>query len=474
MARPTPLSGFPEWLPAQRVVEQHVLDTLRRTFELHGFAGIETRAVEPLDQLLRKGETSKEIYVLRRLQEDDAAAREGRESDRALGLHFDLTVPFARFVLENAGHLHFPFRRYQIQKVWRGERPQEGRFREFYQADVDVVGARELPAHFEVELPLVMADAFAALADVGVPPVQILVNNRRVMEGFARGIGLDDVEAVLRSVDKLAKIGPDAVTELLAAEAGASVEQAGALLELAALKGADAAVVDRVRGLAVRHGAANGLLDQGLAELGAVLEAAASRAPGRVVADLAIARGLDYYTGSVYESVLEGHEDLGSICSGGRYDALASDGSTTYPGVGLSIGVSRLVSRLLSAGLVLATRGVPSAVVVAVTSEDTRAESDAVAAALRARGIPVEVAPAAAKFGKQIRYADRRGIPFVWFPASSAAVGNDPGAGEERPTGHQVKDIRSGEQVPADPQTWEPPAADHFPRVVAGGSEASA
>lgn len=463
MARPTPLSGFPEWLPAERIVEQHVLDTLRRTFELHGFAGIETRAVEPLDQLLRKGETSKEIYVLRRLQEEEAepAARGHREAERGLGLHFDLTVPFARYVLENAGHLQFPFRRYQIQKVWRGERPQDGRFREFVQADVDVVGAGELPAHYEVELPLVMADAFAALADVGVPPVRILVNNRRVMEGFARGLGLEDVDAVLRSVDKLAKVGPDAVAALLASDAGATPAQAAAMLELAGTRGGDAGVVDRVRELATRHGAASDLLDDGLAELGALLETAVARAPGRVVADLAIARGLDYYTGSVYESVLVGHEDLGSICSGGRYDALASDGATSYPGVGLSIGVSRLVSRLLSAGLVRATRAVPSAVVVAVTSEETRAESEAVAAGLRARGIPVEVAPSAAKFGKQIRYADRRGVPFVWFPASSA--GDD-----AEGAGHQVKDIRSGEQVAADVASWEPPAEDRLPRVVPG------
>ena len=175
---------------------------------------------------------------------------------------------------------------------------------------------------------------------------------------------------------------------------------------------------------------------------------------------VAIARGLDYYTGSVYESVLVGHEDLGSICSGGRYDALASDGATSYPGVGLSIGVSRLVSRLLSAGLVQATRAVPSVVVVAVTSEDTRGESEAVAAGLRARGIPVEVAPSAAKFGKQIRYADRRGVPFVWFPASATAEG---GVATD-----QVKDIRSGEQVAADVASWEPPAQDLFPRVVPG------
>ncbi len=457
MARPTPLSGFPEWLPEGRLVEQHVLDTLRRTFELHGFAGIETRAVEPLDQLLRKGETSKEVYVLRRLQED-ADAPEDR--DKQLGLHFDLTVPFARYVLENAGHLAFPFRRFQIQKVWRGERPQDGRFREFVQADIDVVGAGELPYHLEVELPLVMAAAFAELASIGLPPVQILVNNRRVVEGFTQGLGLGDVEVVLRSVDKLDKIGPDAVRDLLMAEAGATVAQSGAVLALAAIRGADVGVVDRVRALAEEHGAVTDLLEQGLAELGALVAAASERAPGTVVADLKIARGLDYYTGSVYESVLVGHEQLGSICSGGRYDTLASDGKTTYPGVGLSIGVSRLVSRLLGAGLVRATRSVPSAVVVAVTSEETRPVSDAVAASLRARGIPVEVAPAAAKFGKQIKYADRRGVPFVWFPAD----------GSTGPDGalrvHEVKDIRSGEQVAADPTTWEPSADDWWPRVV--------
>src|SRR3954462_12233852 len=155
MARPTPLSGFPEWLPDGRIVEQHVIDTLRRTFELHGFAGIETRAVEPMDQLLRKGETSKEVYVLRRLQETDAAA------DSGMGLHFDLTVPFARYVLENAGKLEFPFRRYQIQKAWRGERPQEGRYREFAQADIAGVDGGQLPFHYEVKIAGVMAGASA-------------------------------------------------------------------------------------------------------------------------------------------------------------------------------------------------------------------------------------------------------------------------------------------------------------------------
>ncbi|WP_069387668.1 histidine--tRNA ligase [Cellulosimicrobium cellulans] len=460
MARPTPLSGFPEWLPDGRVVEQHVLDTLRRTFELHGFAGIETRAVEPLEQLLRKGETSKEVYVLRRLQEEAGEgddARTGRP-DKQLGLHFDLTVPFARYVLENAGHLAFPFKRYQIQKVWRGERPQDGRFREFAQADIDVVGAGELPYHFEVELPLVMAEALGALRDIGLPEVRVLVNNRRVAEGFYRGLGLDAVDEVLRQIDKLDKIGPEKVAALLVSEAGATPEQADACLALAAIHGSDVTVVERVRALAAERGVTSDLMEAGLAELAAIVEAASVRAPGVVVADLKIARGLDYYTGSVYETVLVGHEQLGSICSGGRYDTLASDGATTYPGVGLSIGVSRLVSRLLSAGLVRATRSVPSAVVVAVTTEDARPASDAVATALRARGIPVEVAPSAAKFGKQIRHADRRGIPFVWFPGGT---GDD---GEPKPD--QVKDIRSGEQVDADPATWEPPAEDWWPRAV--------
>lgn len=456
MARPTPLSGFPEWLPDGRIVEQHVLDVLRRTFELHGFAGIETRAVEPLDQLLRKGETSKEVYVLRRLQEEAGAAGDDRAGQ--LGLHFDLTVPFARYVLENAGHLAFPFRRYQIQKVWRGERPQDGRFREFVQADIDVVAAGELAYHYEVELPLVMAEALGALGSIGVPPVRILVNNRKVAEGFYRGLGLDDVDGVLRSIDKLDKIGADAVAELLVAETGATAEQAAACLALAAISGDDDGVITRVRDLATAHAVTSELLEEGLGELGTLMRAAATRAPGVVVADLKIARGLDYYTGSVYETLLVGHEQLGSICSGGRYDTLASDGTTTYPGVGLSIGVSRLVSRLLTGGLVRATRSVPSAVLVAVTSEDLRPASDAVATALRVRGIPVEVAPSAAKFGKQIRHADRRGIPFVWFVGAPDEDGT--------PTADQVKDIRSGDQQAADAATWEPSSDDWWPRVV--------
>src|SRR3954468_20079944 len=271
MARPASVSGFPEWLPAQRIVEQHVLDTLRRTFELWGLSSIETRAVEPLEQLLAKGEVEKEVYLLRRLHADPS---DSADDGRQLALHFDLTVPLARYVLENAAQLQFPFRRYQIQKVWRGERPQEGRYREFTQADVDVIGNAELPFHYEVELPLVMADALSALRPIGLPAFTIQVNNRKVAEGFYRGLGLDDVAAVLRTVDKLDKIGPERVLRALVDEAGADADQARACLALAEIRAADASFADRVRALAVQHRVEHPLLDEGLLELARVVEAA--------------------------------------------------------------------------------------------------------------------------------------------------------------------------------------------------------
>ena len=441
MSRPKPLSGFPEFLPAARIVEQRVLASLAGTFELHGFASIETRALEPMSQLARKGEIDKEIYVVRRLQ----AERHGGGSDAdELGLHFDLTVPFARYVLENSGHLNFPLRRYQLQKVWRGERPQEGRYREFLQADIDVVGQDTLAAHHDVEVARVILEALERLhTDFGVPPVLMRVNNRRLAEGFYRGLGIKDHMAVLQRVDKLDKIGPAAVAELLTGELGLSAAVAEACLGLATISSADDSFVERVRALGVQHE----LLDEGLEQLAEVVRAGQAAVPGRIVADLKIARGLDYYTGTVYETELQGYESLGSVCSGGRYDSLASDGRTTYPGVGLSIGVTRILVPLLAKGTLTASRSVPSCVLVAVDAEETRGEADAVAARLRARGIPCEVAPKADRFGKQIRYADRRGIPFVWFSSG------------------EVKDIRSGEQVPADPDAWLPPAEDLRPVV---------
>lgn len=443
MARPKALSGFPEFLPAGRIVELAVLDALREVFELHGFASVETRAVEPMDQLARKGEIDKEVYVVRRLHAEADAADE-------LGLHFDLTVPFARYVLENSGHLNFPVRRFQIQKAWRGERPQEGRYREFLQADVDIVGADVLAAHHDVELPLVTLDALERLhTDFGIPPVTMSVNNRQLSEGFYRGLGVEDHMAVLQRVDKLDKIGPAVVSELLQTEVGLSPAAAAKCLELATISASDASFVDRVKALGVEHP----LLDTGLEQLAAVVTTAADLVPGRLVADLKIARGLDYYTGTVYETTMAGYESMGSISSGGRYDSLASDGKRTYPGVGLSIGVSRILVPLIGKGILTASREVPTCVLVAVDAEETRGQAIAIAAALRARGISTEVAPRADKYGKQIRYADRRGIPYVWFGGTDG----------------EVKDIRSGEQIPATAADWTPPASDLKPVIVNQG-----
>ncbi len=445
MSKINPISGFPEYLPADRIVELHFLDIIREVFELHGFSSIETRSVEPIDRLSAQGEdTDKEIYALSRLASGQQLDAAGSSREPRLGLHFDMTVPFARYVLENAGKLNFPFRRYQIQKAWRGERPQEGRYREFTQADIDVVDVGELSPHFEAEIPLVIADVFSRLP---IGEYLIQVNNRKIPEGFYLGIGLSDVAGTLRVVDKLDKVGAAAVRAMLLA-AGATDEQASQCLALADIRTADTSFVDRVRQLGVRHPT----LDEGLGALTAVIEAGAATAPGKLVADLRIARGLDYYTGTVYETQLVGHESWGSFCSGGRYDALASDGRTTYPGVGISIGVSRLIGLLVGKGLVTASRSTPACVLVALVSDEHRSRSVAAAKSLRDRGIACEVAPSAAKFGKQIRYAERRGIPFVWFPGDS----RDALSGE-------VKDIRSGEQVTATASEWTPPAADLKP-----------
>jgi histidyl-tRNA synthetase len=453
MSKPSPVSGFPEFLPEQRFVELHVLDRLRRTFELHGFAPVETRAVEPLDQLLRKGETSKEVYVLRRLQADPADDA-GAADRSALGLHFDLTVPFARYVLEHAGKLEFPFRRYQVQKVWRGERPQEGRFREFTQADIDIVGRDDLPFHHDIEVARVMAEALSALSDL-LPALRLQVNNRKLIQGFYAGIGAPDPDAVMRVVDKIDKVPAEVVAKVLVDEAGLTEGQAEQCLELAAIRSTDTSFVERVRAL----GVSNDLLEEGLRELVAVLDGCASlgRDTFAVEADLRIARGLDYYTGTVFETVMQGYENLGSICSGGRYDSLASDSRTTYPGVGISLGVSRMLVPLLTKGVLRADRSVPSAVLVALPDEGARTRCEEIAQRLRGRGIATEVAPSPQKFGKQIRYAERRGIPYVWFPGAAAT--------------DQVKDIRSGVQVDADAATWTPPADDLTPTIVSQPAE---
>src|SRR5689334_3549851 len=449
MSKISPLSGFPELLPAARAVEREVIASLSHTFELHGFANIETRVVEPLDRLAKGGEIDKEIYVLRRLAADEI---EDSPGSGGLGMHFDLTVPFARYVLEHAGHLEFPFRRFQIQPAWRGERPQEGRYRQFTQADVDIVGRDELPFHHDVEVMRVMVEALDALP---LPPLSFQFNNRKLIQGFYRGLGLPDIEGAIRVIDKLDKLPAEKVAELLVSDAGATPDQAARCLELATIRVADTSFVEAVRALGVE----DELLDVGLAELAAVIEGCSrgARRQVSVEANLRIARGLDYYTGTVVEIFMAGYERLKSVGGGGRYDALADDGRTTYPGVGISFGVSRTLVPLIADGVLAGSRGVPSAVLVAVADEESRATSNTVADQLRRNGVPCEVAANPQKFGKQIRAAERRGIPYVWFPPQSS---------EGADGSHQVKDIRSGDQVVADPTTWRPPDEDLRPRAV--------
>lgn len=444
--RVKPISGFPEWSPEGRIIEQLMLDRLRRSFESFGFSPIQTRALEPLEHLLAKGETSKEVYVVSRLQ-----AEEGQK-EASLGLHFDLTVPFARYVLENQGKLEFPFKRYQIQKVWRGERPQKGRYREFYQADIDVIGRDRLPLHFDAEIPLVL---HKVLSNLPIPAVEVHVNNRKLIEGFYRGIGIEAVQDVLRIVDKLAKVGPEVVAKLLVERVGLSSQQAAQCLALAEIRTPDTSFVDRVRALGVEHP----LLDTGLEELAFVIESAAHLPDAAVQADLSLARGLDYYTGTVYESFFRDNPGVGAVCSGGRYDNLASGGKQKFPGVGVSIGLTRILGILFADGSLTATRSTPTCVLVALASEDTRAEATAVAESLRARGINCEVFHERKAYGKQIKYAYRRSIPFVWFPPSASKSGE-----------HELRDIRTGNQEVVDFGTWMPAGEDLQPRVTVATS----
>lgn len=419
------LSGFPELLPAERAAEQELQQALESTFRLWGFSSIETRAVEPLPVLAKGGEIEKELY---------AVARYGSAAPAELGLRFDLTVPLARYVLENASRLEFPFRRYQAQPVWRGERPQEGRYRQFTQVDVDVVGKETLPFSQELDVVRTMRAALASAASL--PPMRFELSNRKLLEGYYEGLGISDPVPVLRAVDKLDKL-PRAAIEALLFDLGLTPSQTSSVLALASVEGDSQAIRSGVRAL----GVATPRMEEGLEELLAMLEAcAADNDRGRVRGNLRIARGLDYYTGTVVEVFMEGFPGLGAVGGGGRYDALAADGRTTYPGMGLSFGLSRALYALLAAGALSLRGQSPAQVLVSVLSEETRRDSEAVARTLRARGIPCEVMPTAEKFGRQIRFADRRGIPFVWFGEVEG----------------EVKDIRSGKQQSASASTWTP------------------
>jgi histidyl-tRNA synthetase len=427
------VSGFPEWLPEERMVELAWLDTIRGVFESYGFCNIETPSVEELDVLLAKGETDKEIYVLKRLQEEA-----GEKSDARLGLHYDVTVPCARYVAQHFNDLVFPFKRYQMQRVWRGERPQEGRFREFTQCDIDVIAQDELAIHFDAELPSIILEILDRLA---VGPVKLLVSNRKILIGYLSGLSIDDTAAAVRILDKLDKIGPAQVVAQLQTQAGLDEATSRKALGLAEIKTEDASFVGKVRALGVD----NEMLSAGLDELAFVMRHIAVPPSAQVVADLSIARGFDYYTGSVYEARLVEYPDYGSIGAGGRYDDLAGSFiSKKLPGVGISLGLTRLFSKMLAEKKLAIARKSPADVLVVLPAEERRAEASATAQTLRARGFKVELFHAASKLKRQLAYAERKGIPFVWFPPFEEGLG------------HEVKDMASGAQSAAEPARWTP------------------
>ena len=412
--QPRTMPGVLELLPRDQVAFQSMLDAIRRGFELYGFVPVETPAIEFTDVLLTKsgGETERQVYFVQStgaLVASDQSASEKPE----LALRFDLTVPLARYVAEHEHELAFPFRRYQMQRVYRGERAQRGRFREFYQCDIDVIGKDTLSIRYDAEIPAVIHAVFRAL-DIGAFTIQI--NNRKLMRGFFESLGITDGERqmlVLREVDKLDKRGADYVRGALIGEAfGLAPETAQRILDFVQVR--STSLMDAHAQLDAL-GSGSEALEQGRAELRQVLDTVAMLGvPESAFAlNFSIARGLDYYTGTVYETTLNDHPEIGSICSGGRYDNLAGQYTKSkLPGVGISIGLTRLFWQLREAGLLKSTRGT---VDVLITQMDAALlpEYQALAQALRETGIRTEVALEGGKLGKQLKYADRAGIHYA-------------------------------------------------------------
>jgi histidyl-tRNA synthetase len=424
-----------ELLPRDQIAFQQMLDTIRRNFERFGFLPVETPVMELSETLLTKsgGETERQVYFV---QSTGALQNADADAVPELALRFDLTVPLARYVAEHEHDLSFPFRRYQMQRVYRGERAQRGRFREFYQCDIDVIGKDALSVRYDAELPAVIHAVFSEL-DIGAFTIQL--NNRKLMRGFFENLGVADGERqalMLREVDKLDKRGADYVRETLMGEGfDLSAEAAQQILDFVQIRStghADAlAKLDAL-------GSGSDTFNQGIAELREVLELV--RALGvpetSYAINLSIARGLDYYTGTVYETVLDAYPQIGSICSGGRYENLAGHYTKSHlPGVGISIGLTRLFWQLREAGLV-DTADSTVDVLVSQMDEARLPLYLAIASELRASGINTEVQLEAKKLGKQFQYADRAGIRFV------VVVGED----EANRGVVAVKDLRKQEQ----------------------------
>ena len=422
--KPRTLSGFMELLPGKQIQFERMVQILRDTYSSYGFAPLDTPAIEDAQILLAKGggETEKQIYRF-------------QKGDSDLALRFDLTVPLAKYVALHCNDLAFPFRRFQISKVYRGERAQRGRFREFYQADIDIIGDGKLDILNEAEIPAIIYNVFKGF---GLSRFQIRVNNRKILNGFYCLMELSEKSGdIMRSVDKLDKIGPEKVKAILMGdECGLSEAQADEILKFIGIQGTNAEVIAALEGYAGR----NETFDLGLSELKAVTAnlAAFGVPESNFAVDLTIARGLDYYTGTVYETTLLDHPEIGSVCSGGRYDNLAGYYiEKALPGVGISIGLTRLFyvldeQKLLNPALPSAPA---DALVLPMTADP--APAIALAQALRAEGLKVQLYGEQKKFKQKMAYANKLGVPFA------VLLGED----EIAENVCSVKNMITGEQV---------------------------
>jgi len=419
MAKNKGISGFPEWLPAEKKLEDAVIAKIKRIYESHGFTPIETPAVELLETLSSKGEINKEIYAVQRL-----AAQS--DSEPELGLHFDLTVPFARYVAMHFNELVFPFKRYQLQKSWRGERPQKGRFREFYQFDVDIVSRDELPLCCDAEVVTVLAKGLLAL-NIGTPCLEL--NNRKLLLGYFSGLGLSDdiARQAISVIDKLDKIGEsEAAQQIEALSVSSSARDR--ILEFVA----PTVPLDQLASVLSQVSLNSAMAEEGAEELLTVASLIPKSVRDHIVVRFQIARGLDYYTGTIVESKITEFPEFGSVGSGGRYEDLVSKYlSKNVPGVGISIGLTRLMDLIIREKLLPLPQLSSARVLVTVLNEEVRKEAEEFAEALRVDGVSCEVFFRSPKLGKQIDYADKKGIPFEVFLEAE----------------NSVKKIQTGEQV---------------------------
>lgn len=424
--QPRTLKGFRDYLPEAMIPRERLIDTARRVYRSYGFSPIDTPTLEYLEILSGKGseETDKQLYKF----EDHGG--------RWVGMRFDLTVPFARFAAEHLNEIGTPFKRYHIATVWRGENTQRGRYREFMQCDFDTIGTRSVAS--DIETALVIHDLLSA---IGFDAFTIHINNRMVLSGLLDRLGLvDKTTPVLRALDKLVKIGPEAVAAEMRETAGTTDQQAGEVLRMAELTGSNDEILKQLEPLV----AGSQLGQDGVARLNDVLSGvrAAGVPEARLKLDVSIARGLDYYTGTIYETFLNALPTIGSVCSGGRYDNLAElYTDQELPGIGASLGLDRLLAAMEELGMIekVAT---PAPVLIVYFDKNRLHDYLRLAAGIRAAGIGVELYPEPKKMGQQLKYADRRG-----FRVALIAGENEFAAGT-----CQLKDLQKAQQrdVPLD------------------------